>query len=38
MAGYTDFMVGPVNGHNTYIPLGLIFGSINVVSVSDEVI
>jgi len=37
MAGYTNFMVGPVNGHNTYIPLELIFGSINIVSVADEV-
>mmetsp|Transcript_32901 Transcript_32901/g.60079 ORF Transcript_32901/g.60079 Transcript_32901/m.60079 type:complete len:527 (-) Transcript_32901:148-1728(-) len=36
-AGLTNFMVGPVNAHNAYIPLNLIFNRTNVVSVEDEV-
>ena len=37
MAGYTNFVVGPINSHNVYVPLDLIFGSINKVSTSDEI-
>lgn len=36
-AGYTNFMVGPVNAHHVYIPLGVIADRTNVVAVNDRV-
>lgn len=35
--GLTNFVPGPINSQMAYIPLDLIFGSINVVSVDNEV-
>jgi len=37
-SGLTNFMVGPINSHNVHIPLKLVFGRTNVVSVKDEVL
>ena len=36
-AGYTNFMVGPIHSRNVQIPLALVFGKTNVVSIIDEV-
>jgi 6-phosphofructokinase 1 len=35
-AGITNVMVGPMNAHNTYVPLELVNGVTNVVSTRDE--
>jgi 6-phosphofructokinase 1 len=36
-AGYTNFMVGPIHSRNVQVPLALVFGKTNVVSIKDEV-
>ena len=37
MAGLCGFLAGPINSHQAYVPLDIVFESINVVDTQNEV-